>query len=69
MTFNPGDLVTYHRLNLETHHLTPTVAIITKIGRHTATLDNGDIYPFSLLTHADPRPQQLHPDRNPRRRR
>lgn len=69
MTFSQGDTVSYKRLNPETLHLDLTFATVKEVSNQFATLSNGDIYPFFLLTHADPRPQQLHPHGNFRRRR
>ena len=49
-TFTVGDTVTYNRMSLVTGQTQPTTAQIERIYKQVATLSNGDIYPFSLLT-------------------
>ena len=70
MTFSAGDWVKYERLN--TANLAPencTAQIVALSPDGYATLSSGDIYPIKLLSHADPRPKQLHTHRNMGRRR
>lgn len=70
MTFKAGDWVAYERLN--TANLAPepcTAQIVALSPNGYAALSNQDIYPLKLLSHADPRPEQLHPNGNMGRRR